>query len=54
MKIIETKPDMFCILGLMEWNIVMDDYQMDENHLVSDNNCNIVNLLCSFKKNKEW
>ena len=21
---------------------------MDENHLVSDNNCNIVNILCSF------
>ena len=25
-------------------NIVMDDWNTDENHLISDNNCNIVNL----------
>ena len=26
------------------WNIVMDDWNLDENHLVSDSNCNTVIL----------
>ena len=25
-------------------NIVLDDWNLDENHLESDSNCNIVNL----------
>ena len=35
------------------WNIVMDDWNLDENHLVSDNNWNIVNLW-SPNIYKEW
>jgi hypothetical protein len=32
------------LLNNLWWNIVMDDWNLDENHLVSDNNGNIVNL----------
>ena len=34
----------FCILNIFWWNIVMDDWFLDENHLLSDSVCNIINL----------
>jgi len=34
----------FCTLTFMQWNIVMDKWDVDENHFISDNFYNIVNL----------
>ena len=44
MPTIETKFGTICILTNMWWNIVMNDWILDEKHLVSDGDCNIVNF----------
>ena len=32
------------LLSNLSWNIVMDDWNLDENHLLRDINCNTLNL----------
>ena len=45
LPIIKTMFGMFFILTILIWNInVMDDWYLDDNHLVSDSNCNIFNM----------
>ena len=41
MPITRRKFDVFCILTIMWWEIIMTDWDLDEFHLVSDGNCNI-------------
>ena len=41
---IERKFNMFNILTILEWNIIMDDWTLDGKSLESDNNPNTVNL----------
>ena len=43
----------FYILTILSWNIVMDDWNLDEFHLVSDNNFNIVNLYVEIRRKKK-
>ena len=47
MLIIETKSGVFCILGLCDELIVMDDWKLDGNHLVCDNSCNVLIHECA-------
>ena len=49
-------PTFFCQQVMMRWTIVMDDWNMGENHLVIDNNHNTVNLESpkKFTRNHKW
>ena len=54
MSITRRKFDVFYILAIMWWEIIMVDWNLAETHLVSDSNCNIGILYYPHFFYNEW